>query len=103
SVSYAAVELGRKIFGSFAGKKVMVIGAGKMSELTAKHLHAGGVGEVVVANRTLERAEELARKFAGSACSIDKIGEKLAEIDIVISSTGSAGYVLTKKDVEQIW
>ena len=65
SVSYAAGNWNLKIFGSFAGKKVMVIGAGKMSELTAKHLHAGGVGEVVVANRTLERAEETRTEIWG--------------------------------------
>lgn len=103
SVSYAAVELGRQIFGSFAGRKVMVIGAGKMSELTAKHLHAGGASEVIVANRTIERAEELAAKFAGRACSVDDIDDKLVDVDIIISSTGSTGYVLTEERLRHIW
>ncbi|WP_274362599.1 glutamyl-tRNA reductase [Paenibacillus thermotolerans] len=100
SVSYAAVELGKRIFGSFAKKKVLILGAGKMSELTAKHLHAGGAVSVSVVNRTLSRAEELASKFGGSAHSLERLPELLADSDVVISSTGSDGLVLTKSDVE---
>lgn len=94
SVSYAATELGKRIFGSFSGKKALILGAGKMSELTIKHLYAGGAAEVVVANRTLARAAELAGKFNGRPCTMEQGFEYLREADIVISSTGAEGYVL---------
>ncbi len=103
SVSYAAVELGKRIFGQYRGKNVMIIGAGKMGELTVKHLQAGGAGKVVVANRTIERAEELISRLGGIACTLDEIVQMimLHEIDIIITSTGSQGYVLTSAMVEQ--
>jgi glutamyl-tRNA reductase len=100
SVSYAAVELGKRIFGGFAGKTVMIIGAGKMSELTVKHLRSGGADKVVVVNRTYAKAEELAGKFNGMACDMEHCAQYLAETDIVISSTGSKDYVLRRGDVE---
>ncbi|MGN7453192.1 glutamyl-tRNA reductase [Paenibacillus pasadenensis] len=96
SVSYAAVELGKRIFGQFNRKTVMIIGAGKMSELTAKHLYANGADRVLVVNRTFERAAELAAKFNGIPCSMDEAVRRLHEADIVISSTGSSGYVLAR-------
>ncbi|MBB3109882.1 glutamyl-tRNA reductase [Paenibacillus phyllosphaerae] len=99
SVSYAAVELGKRIFGNFRGKTVMILGAGKMSELTAKHLHANGVKQIVVVNRTYERAVELAEKFNGVPCSMDRAVDRLHEADILISSTGSDGYVLSREQV----
>ncbi|NHN30120.1 glutamyl-tRNA reductase [Paenibacillus agricola] len=99
SVSYAAVELGKRIFGSYDQKKVLIIGAGKMSELTVKHLYANGADKVIVANRTLARAQELAEKFHGVACTMDKLGACLDEVDIVISSTGAAELVLTREQV----
>lgn len=102
SVSYAAVELGKRIFGKFNNKTVMIIGAGKMSELTVKHLYANGASKVIVANRTYDRAEELAKKFNGIPCSLDQVPELMKEVDIVISSTGSAGYVLTREQVTQL-
>ncbi|USG64165.1 glutamyl-tRNA reductase [Brevibacillus ruminantium] len=102
SVSYAAIELGKKIFGSFAGKEVLIVGAGKMSELTAKHLHANGSGHVRVANRTLERAQLLAEKFQGDACTMEQLPEALLTADIVISSTGASGYVITKQQLQPI-
>lgn len=101
SVSYAAVELGKRIFGSFHGKKVLILGAGKMSELTVKHLYANGAAEVMVANRTLSRAEELAKQFNGRAGTLDKVDQMLAEADIVISSTGAKEYVLSADDVKR--
>ncbi|GIQ70201.1 glutamyl-tRNA reductase [Xylanibacillus composti] len=101
SVSYAAVELGKRIFGSFAGKSVLILGAGKMSELTAKHLHANGCAKVVVANRSMERAAQLAAKFQGTACTLEEMEEQLVQADIVISSTGASGYVLTRSQLEQ--
>ncbi|GIP39175.1 glutamyl-tRNA reductase [Paenibacillus sp. J31TS4] len=102
SVSYAAVELGKRIFGSFAGKTVLIIGAGKMSELTAKHLHANGAAEVIVANRSYGRASDLAEKFQGRATTFDCLLDGLKEADIVISSTGASGYVLKREQVESV-
>ena len=77
SVSYAAVELGKRIFGQFGGKTVMIIGAGKMSELTAKHLYASGVKRVFVVNRTYDRAVQLADKFNGTPLSMADAIQKL--------------------------
>ncbi len=102
STSYAAIELGKKVFGYFNDKTVLILGAGKMSELTAKHLHANGAAHVLVANRTYERAVALAEKFRGKAIPMDRLREALVLADIVISSTGSNEYVVTKRDVEAI-
>ncbi|QYR23362.1 glutamyl-tRNA reductase [Paenibacillus sp. sptzw28] len=101
SVSYAAVELGKRIFGHFGGKTVMIIGAGKMSELTAKHLYANGVNRVFVVNRTYERAAQLADKFNGIPLSMEEAIHRLHETDIVISSTGSDGYVLSREQAAE--
>ncbi|WP_020615895.1 glutamyl-tRNA reductase [Paenibacillus daejeonensis] len=100
SVSYAAVELGKRIFGQFHHKTVMIVGAGKMSELTAKHLYANGADEVLVVNRTYDRAVQLADKFNGVPLSMEDAVRRLHEADIIISSTGSDGYVLTRDQVE---
>lgn len=99
SISYAAVELGKRIFGSFEGKRVLILGAGKMSELTAKHLSGAGAEEVLVANRTFARAQELAAKFHGVPCTMQEAMERLEEVDILISSTGAEGYVITSAQV----
>ncbi|MEK4326679.1 glutamyl-tRNA reductase [Paenibacillus sp. FSL R7-0297] len=101
SVSYAAVELGKRIFGMFTGKRVLILGAGKMSELTVKHLYSSGAAEVIVANRTLSRAVELAEKFLGKPTTIEEALKRLDEVDIVISSTGADGYVLTAAQVAE--
>ncbi|MBO2943955.1 glutamyl-tRNA reductase [Paenibacillus sp. F411] len=101
SVSYAAVELGKRIFGTFHHKKVMILGAGKMSELTVKHLYANGAAEVIVANRTLARAEELADRFKGTPCTMTEAMSRLGEVDIIISSTGANDYVLGPSLVKQ--
>jgi glutamyl-tRNA reductase len=100
SISYAAVELAKKIFYDLAGKKVLLIGAGEMAELAAKHLLNQGVSSIAVANRTFERAIEMARAFGGTAVSFGEIGTQLLEADIVISSTSSAGYVITREAVK---
>lgn len=100
SVSYAAVELGKRIFGQFGGKTVMIVGAGKMSELTAKHLYASGVERVFVVNRTYDRAVQLADKFNGTPLNMTEAISRLHETDIVISSTGSDGFVLVREQVE---
>jgi glutamyl-tRNA reductase len=95
SISYVAVELAKKIFGDLDSLSVLIIGAGKMSEATARHLHAAGGNDVIVVNRTFERAEELARRFNGKAAPYEQLFELLTRADIVISSTGSSGYVLS--------
>ncbi|WP_416151401.1 glutamyl-tRNA reductase [Salipaludibacillus sp. HK11] len=102
SVSYAAVELGKKIFGNFKDKKVLIMGAGKMSELTAKHLSSNGVNDITVINRTKEKAEELATKFLGKAQDMKDLDDSLESTDILISSTGSKGYVINKNEVLQL-
>ncbi|CAM3108455.1 glutamyl-tRNA reductase [Filibacter tadaridae] len=94
SVSYAAVELGKKIFGSLNQKHIAILGAGKMGELAAKNLHGSGAGKVTVINRTLSKAEELAAKFGGAAKSMQELQCTLLEADILISSTGAAGFVI---------
>lgn len=99
SVSYAAVELGKRVFGSFEGKRVLILGAGKMSELTAKHLSGAGAAELLVANRTFAKAQELASKFDGTPCSMQEAMQRLSEVDILISSTGAEGYVVTSAQV----
>lgn len=102
SISYAAVELARKIFGDLNGKRVMLVGAGEMAELAAEHLVGQGVSEVVVANRTLERAVNLARRFSGRAISLAEMVDQLTEVDIIISSTGATNVILTKEDVKPV-
>jgi glutamyl-tRNA reductase len=102
SISYAAVELGRKIFGDLKGKQVMLIGAGEMAELAAEHLVGQGVAGVVVANRTLERAMKLAKRFNGRAVGLDELVEQLLHVDIIVSSTGAKELILYKKDVASI-
>jgi glutamyl-tRNA reductase len=94
SVSFAAVELARKIFGTLERKSVMVIGAGEMCELAATHLVENGVTEVLVTNRTLTRAEALADRFGGKAVPFEDFARFLPEVDIVVSSTGAPHFVL---------
>lgn len=102
SISYAAVELGKRIFGSFKDKNVLIIGAGRMSELTAKHLQAVGVNRILVMNRTYARALQMADKFAGQAYALDELCIALKEADIVISSSGAQEYVLLKEQVKAV-
>ena len=94
SVSYAAVELGKKIFGSLKNKHVVILGAGKMGELAIKNLHGSGAGKVTVINRTFEKAQVLAAKFDGQAKSMKELQCALLEADILISSTGSTDFVI---------
>ncbi len=102
SISYAAVELAKKIFGNLKNKKVLLVGAGEMAELAAEHLITHGIGEVIVANRTFERAVKLARRFNGSAVALSELVTQLEIADIVISSTGASDLVLRKQDVKPI-
>jgi glutamyl-tRNA reductase len=102
SISYAAVELAKKIFGDLKGKKALLIGAGEMAELAAQHLMTNGVSRLIVANRTLSRAIELAGRLKGSAISLEEMEGALLEADIVISSTGAPGFVLTREMVGKV-
>ncbi|MGG1575346.1 glutamyl-tRNA reductase [Fictibacillus sp. NRS-1165] len=102
SVSYAAVELAKKIFGGLEKKDILIVGAGKMGELTAKHLHSNGVASVHVVNRTFEKAAELAARFQGAAYPMEQMTAMLAHADIVITSTGSDSYVITKEMVQSV-
>ena len=100
SVSYAAVELAKKIFYDFKGKKVLLIGAGEMAELAARHLLSQGVTAITVANRTFQKAVEVAQVFKGVPVSFEEIEAQLLEADIVISSTAAPGYVITHDQVK---
>ncbi|MEH7074848.1 glutamyl-tRNA reductase [Neobacillus drentensis] len=97
SVSYAAVELAKKIFGSLANKHVLIFGAGKMGELAAQNLHGNGVKKVTVINRTFEKAVDLANRFSGQARTIAELEKALVEADILISSTGAKDFVISKE------
>jgi glutamyl-tRNA reductase len=101
SVSYAAVELARKIFGSLSGRTIMIVGAGKMSELAARHLRRSGASHVFVTNRTHERAVELAALFQGTPVEYARFVGMLPEADIVITSSGAPDYVLRKEDMRR--
>lgn len=99
SVSYAAVELAKKIFGRLDNRTVLVLGAGKMSELTLRHLYDQGVKKVIVVNRTKERADKLAHSFGGVADYYENRRDCLTQADIVISSTGAPHFVLEKEEM----
>ncbi|MCL6572352.1 MAG: glutamyl-tRNA reductase [Bacillus sp. (in: Bacteria)] len=97
SISYAAVELAKKIFGTLANKHVLIFGAGKMGELAAQNLHGNGVKKVTVINRTFEKAQDLASRFNGEARTVAQLEKSLAEADILISSTGAKDFVISKE------
>jgi glutamyl-tRNA reductase len=101
SVSFAAVELAKKIFGDLKGMKVMLIGAGEMCELAARHFVNQGVEQVLVTNRTFGRAQELAGDFSGIAIPFEKFRQELDQVDIVLSSTGSPDYLIGPTELAQ--
>lgn len=96
SVSYAAVELAKKVFGSLDKKHVLILGAGKMGELAIQNLHGSGATKVTVINRTYEKAQTLAERFSGHAKTMQELQCALVEADIMISSTGAKDFVITK-------
>lgn len=102
SVGYAAVQLARSIFDPLKGRTVLIIGAGKMGELTATHLASAGVTSVLVANRTYERAVDLAERFGGSALRFDELQSALRRSDIVITSTAAGKPIVTREMVSQV-
>lgn len=97
SVSYAAVELAHKIFSRLNDKHVLILGAGKMGELTATHLKSHGAARITVINRTFEKAQELARKFSGTAEDWSRLDVAFKDADIIISSTGARDMVVSKE------
>jgi glutamyl-tRNA reductase len=101
SVSYAAVELAREIFGSLKDSKVLLVGAGKMSELAARHLHRNGAPQIYVTNRTYDRSVEIAKIFQGWILDFHTFKQSLPLADIVIVSTGAREFVLTVEDVQK--
>lgn len=101
SISSAAVELAKKIFGDLEGKHVMLLGAGEMAELAAQHLLGNGVRNIMVANRTFERAEELAKEFKGDAIRFEHFPDALVMVDILICATGAPMYVVNRDMVSK--
>jgi glutamyl-tRNA reductase len=102
SVSYAAVELARKIFGSLNSRTIMIVGAGKMSELAARHLRRSGATHVFVTNRTHERAVEMAKLFQGTPVEYGRFLSMLPEVDILIASSGAPHFILHKDEMQRV-
>jgi glutamyl-tRNA reductase len=99
SMAFVAVELARKVFGELAGRTVLLIGAGKMCELAATHLRTAGVARFLVANRSLERAEDLAARYGGEARPLRDVEALLEEADIVLSSTAAPGFLISREQM----
>jgi len=102
SISFAAVELAKKIFTDLSKKVFMLLGAGEMAELAAKHLISTGVKEVLVSNRTFERACELSKEFNGRPVKFEEFIQEMARTDIVICSTGAPTYILSKSQMQKV-
>jgi glutamyl-tRNA reductase len=102
SIASVAVDLARRIFGSLDGKRVLVVGAGKMSELAARHLMQHGADSMLVANRTYDRAVRLAEQFLGQAIRYEDLQTRAHEADIIITSTGSAEHIFGLEEAQQI-
>ena len=102
SVSFAAVELAKKILGELEDKRVLVIGAGEMSELATRHFISQGVKEIFVTNRTFSRAAELAEEFKGKAIPFEEFQRQLPKMDIILSSTGSNRYIVRREELTSV-
>jgi glutamyl-tRNA reductase len=102
SVSYAAVELAREIFGSLENRKVLLVGAGKMSELAARHLRRSGASNIFVTNRTRERADSMAQLFQGKVVEYERFTQMLPEVDIVITSSGAPHFIITRDEMKRV-
>lgn len=102
SISSAAVELAKQELGTLEDKTVLIVGAGETSELAARHLVSNGISGVIVANRTFDRAQQLADEFGGKAIRLDHFGAYLDSADIIISCTASPKYIIEKKDIERL-
>jgi glutamyl-tRNA reductase len=101
SISYAAVELAKKIFYGLEGRKVLLVGAGEMAELASRHLMGQGVDSLVVANRNFERGMRIAESFGGKPVLFEELESQLSEADIVITSTASTEYIITADTVKK--
>ena len=99
SISYAAVELAKRIFGDMREHKAMLVGAGEMAELAAMHLLQSGINEILVANRTHARGQELAKQFNGRAIPFEQMPHYLLDVDIIITSTGSQEPIIRARDI----
>ncbi|MDR2801418.1 MAG: glutamyl-tRNA reductase [Desulfovibrio sp.] len=102
SISYAAVELARRIFGDMRRHRVLLVGAGEMAELAAMHLLQNGVAEILVANRTHAHGEELAGRFRGRAVPFERLADFLPSVDIIITSTGSPEPIIRARDIRAV-
>lgn len=102
SVSFVAVELARKIFGDLEGLSVLLIGAGEMAEAAARQLRGAGTANLYVTNRTAANAERIAQAFGAEAAPFDRLLELMQWVDIVISSTGSRGHILSRATAEGV-
>lgn len=102
SISYTAVELAKQVFGELGGRSILILGAGEMSALTAKHLIANGASTVLVSNRSYERAKALAAEFLGQAIHFQEIDQSLTEADIVISATAATNFVIMPDRMERV-
>ena len=101
SIAYAAVTLAKQIFSDLARQTALLIGAGETIELAARHLHNNGIGRIIIANRSYEKAHELAKQFDGYAIELKEIPSHLADADIVISSTASEAFIVHCDDAKQ--
>jgi glutamyl-tRNA reductase len=102
SISFAAVELAKKIFGDLTGKSTMLIGAGEMAELAARHLLSSGVREIILTNRTYEKAVDMARDFNGTAIMFREFPHFLKNVDIVIASTAAPKFIIRPDEVHDV-
>jgi glutamyl-tRNA reductase len=102
SISYAAVQLAKQIFGDLDKQTAMLVGAGEMAELAATHLLNSGIKKILVSNRTFSRAQELAQGFQGQAVDFENFFDSLQDVDIIISSTGASQTIIQAKDVGNI-
>lgn len=102
SISYAAVELAKRIFGDMHTHKALLVGAGEMAELAAAHLLHAGIDEILVSNRTFARGQELAEQFRGRALPFEHLTDHLTEVDIIITSTGSPEPVIRARDIRAV-
>lgn len=100
SISYAAVELAKKIFYGLNGRKVLLIGAGEMAELAARHLMGQGLDSPIIANRSFQQAVQLAESFKGKAVFLEEVESLFSEVDIIITSTASSEYIVTYDQVK---
>jgi len=101
SVSHAAVELAKGIFGTLSNRSVLLVGAGEMGQLAARNLLDNGCARLLVVNRTFSRASELAARFGGTAEELNRLPDLLAEVDVAICATGSPDFVITREMAER--